>query len=62
MNVDESFLKNNCKKAYIQRENFKKIKPNKNLIVKDPYTGDPWEYNEEITKLFDDMIVNKKTT
>jgi hypothetical protein len=61
MTADELYAIHNNKKADIQRQEFKKIKGDSNLVVRDPYTGDPWEYNDEITKLFDDMIVNKTT-
>jgi hypothetical protein len=55
----------NCEKRIMidegKRKEFKKFRCDSKHTIRDPYTGNPWKYNDEITKLFDDMIVNKNT-
>jgi len=49
------FLDKNNKIHEIEREKFMKIEINPDFVVLNPFTGEPWVYNDEITELFEKM-------
>lgn len=58
---EQSFIDNLVIKQDIQRKEFMDIKINDEFIPKDPYTGEPWVYDDKITKIFEDITTNSTT-
>jgi len=55
---EKSFLENNQIKNKAAFKEFQKIKPDPNFIIRNPFNGEQWIYDDEITKMFEDMRVN----